>query len=162
MGQSPGRPGRRSHGWALRALLVGERAHCDPPADPISHNATRFLATPVPRPAGSDGVPAVLAGVLDLDGFAPDLVGPLEADRGTVVAAINAPGTTLLFRHPGDYAGRRLSAAGDPGSALFQTKGFDGIERLFRVVTAPGLARHVVAGTPVSVASAPPRRSGTR
>ena len=57
------------------------------------------------------------------------------------MSRINAPGTTLLFRHPGDYAGRRLSAA-DPGSALFQTKGFDGIERLFRVVTAPGLGWH--------------------
>jgi signal transduction histidine kinase len=74
------------------------------------------------------------------------------------VAAVDAGASTILFRHPGHYAGRPLPL-GNPGTALVQAKGFDGVERVYRAVTAPGLGWHVYAGTPVSVAFAPAHRT---
>ena len=145
-------------GWAAQARRTGRPVHAEPVDDPVGHKPSLVLAAPVPHPPAGTA-PAVLAAVLDLDSFAPDLVGPLESDRGTVVAAVDATGTTILFRHPGSYAGRPLTPTGDRGSSLFQAKGFDGIERVYRAVTAPVLGWRVVAGTPVSVAFAPARRT---
>jgi len=153
-------------GWVADARRAGRAVHAEPVTDPVTQRPTMVLATPVPAAAGGEAPagnrpPAVLAAVLDLDGFAPDLVGPLEADRGTVVAAVDAAGSTVLFRHPGHYAGRPVTT-GNPGTSLFQAKGFDGVERIFRAVTAPQLGWHIYAGTPVSVAFAPARRTVTQ
>jgi|GEM_PF-5268472 len=156
-------------GWLAEARRAGRAVHAEPVTDPVTQQPTMVIATPVPPAGGTPAAtgtpavgqtPAVLAAVLDLDGFAPDLVGPLEVDRGTVVAALDAAGTTVLFRNPGHYAGRAI-AAGDRGTSLFQAKGFDGVERVLRSVTAPQLGWHVYAGTPVSVAFAPARRTVT-
>ena len=147
-------------GWAADARRTGRPLHVEPVAEPVGRHPSIILAAPVPQPPAG-AAPAVLAAVLDLDSFAPDLVGPLETDRGTVIAAVDAPGTTILFRHPGNYAGRPLQTRDPrgPGSSLFEGKGFDGVRRVYRAVTAPGLGWHVVAGTPVSVAFAPAHRT---
>ncbi|HLJ07531.1 MAG TPA: ATP-binding protein, partial [Acidimicrobiia bacterium] len=151
-------------GWVADARRAGRAVHAEPVADPVTQRPMMVLATPVPAAAAAGTAPAgkrppaVLAAVLDLDGFAPDLVGPLDADRGTVVAAVDAAGSTVLFRNPGHYAGRPITT-GNPGTSLFQAKGFDGVERIFRAVTAPQLGWHVYAGTPVSVAFAAAHRT---
>ena len=150
-------------GWVADARRSGNAVHAEPVSDPVTGRPSMVIATPVPGapadgPPGAGRPPAVLAAVLELDSMAPDLVGPLEADRGTVVAAVDAAGTTVLFRYPGHYAGRAV-AANDRGSSLFQAKGLDGVERVFRAVTAPQLGWRVLAGTPVSVAFAPARRT---
>ena len=68
-------------GWIADARRAGAPIHAEPFSDPVTHTTTMVLATPVPRSPTGAGVPAVLAAVLDLNGLAPDLVGPLEADR---------------------------------------------------------------------------------
>lgn len=141
-------------GWLADALRIGTAVHAEPISDPVTGRPSLVMATPV---AGSRSG-AVLAAVVDLDGFATDLVGPLEEDRGTVVGALDAAGTTMLFRHPGGYAGRAVRG-GQAGSSLIETKGLDGVQRVYRSVKAPQLGWRVFAGTPVSVAFAPARRT---
>ena len=141
-------------GWLADALRTGAAVHAEPVSDPLTGRPSLVMATPV---AGSRPG-AVLAAVLDLEGFATDLVGPLEADRGTVVGALDAAGTTVLFRHPGQYAGRAVSG-NQAGSSLREAKGLDGVKRVYRSVKAPQLGWQVYAGTPVSVAFAPARRT---
>lgn len=142
-------------GWLADALRTGTAVHAEPVPDPITARPSLVMATPV----GGSRPGAVLAAVLDLEGFATNLVGPLEEDRGTVVGALDPSGTTVLFRHPGQYAGRTV-VSGDPvGSSLQEAKGFDGVKRVYRSVKAPQLGWRVYAGTPVSAAFAPARRT---
>jgi signal transduction histidine kinase len=141
-------------GWLADTVRTGTAVHAEPVSDPVTGHPSLVMATPVAgtRPG------AVLAAVLDLESFATDLVGPLEEDRGTVVGALDAAGTTVLFRHPGRYSGRAVN--GDQvGSSLHEAKGLDGVQRVFRSVKAPELGWQVYAGTPVSMAFAPARRT---
>jgi signal transduction histidine kinase len=141
-------------GWLADTLRTGTAIHAEPVPDPVTGRPSLVMATPVA--GGRPG--AVLVAVLDLEGFATDLVGPLEEDRGTVVGALDAAGTRMLFRHPGQYAGRAVSG-NQVGSSLHEAKGIDGVKRVYRSVTAPQLGWEVYAGTPVSVAFAPARRT---
>lgn len=141
-------------GWLADALRTGTPLHAEPFADPVTGRPSLVIATPV---AGSRSG-AVLAALLDLNGFATDLVGPLEQDRGTVIGALDAAGTTVLFRQPGEYAGRTVNG-GPGGSSLYEAKGLDGVKRVYRTVKAPQLGWRVFAATPVSVAFAPARRT---
>jgi signal transduction histidine kinase len=153
-GEAPPSGAYADAGWLAEALRTGTAVHAEPISDPVTRRWSMVLATPVP---GSPRA-AVLAAVLDLDGFAPNLVGPLEEDRGTVLGATDAAGTALLFRHPGQYAGRPVTVDLS-GSSLLERTGIDGVQRVYRVVKAPQLGWRVFAGTPVSVAFAPARRT---
>jgi signal transduction histidine kinase len=144
--------------WVGAARTKGGPVHVAPVVDPLNHLQSLVLAAPVPAPAGTARPAAVLGAVLDLDDFAPDLVGPLEQARGTVVAAIDPSQTTVLFRSPGRYAGQPVRQ-GANRTALFEATGLDGIRRVYRQTTARDLGWHIYAGTPAATAFAAARRT---
>jgi signal transduction histidine kinase len=144
--------------WVTAARVEGKPVHAEPFGDPFTQRPSLVIAAPVPAPAGSVPAPAVLGAVLDLDEFAPDLIGPLEQARGTVVVAVDPSGRTVLFRTPGRYAGQPVMSAVDRTS-MFEATGRDGIRRVFRQTTARELGWRIYAGTPVATAFAAARRT---
>lgn len=145
--------------WLAEVRQAQGPIHSEPWLDPVTSRPSLVMAVPAP-PGGP--ATAVLGAVLALDSLVPDVVGPLERSRGTVLVLLDAARRTVLAGSRAGLAGRALGDvpfARRAASVEFEAAYPDDRRRVYHQATVPGLGWHVYAGLPTSVAFAPAREA---